>query len=192
VVSFLTSEEACGTLDRRVPATMALAPYAGETVCLVVVQSPAADPQNADTIHMMGTLVHEIAHQFVAEKTGSTKRLGDGDRSMHVLAWLNGGLAELLRCTFLKDAARMDAALRESRNASDRLTWREIGRLLDDLADQRRADAFVRATEAVAELARKVEIPQLFDRLLDIDRSVPSDAVCAVPSLEDARRLLFS
>lgn len=64
---------------------------------------------------MTGTLVHEIAHRFAAEKTGSIKQLGDGDRSMHVSAWLNEGLAELLCYTFLKDAARMDAALRSSR-----------------------------------------------------------------------------
>jgi hypothetical protein len=192
VVSFLTNEEARRVLDREVSATMALAPYAGETACLVVVQSPAADLQNADPIRMTGTPVHEIAHQFVAKKTGATKRLGDGNRSMRVSAWLNEGLAELVRYAFLKDAARMDGALREFQNASDRLTWREIGRLLDDLADQRRAKVFGRATGAVAELARKVEVPRPFDRLLDIDRSVPSDAVCAVPSLEDARRLLFS
>jgi hypothetical protein len=44
----------------------------------------------------------------------------------------------------------------------------------------------------VAGLAHEVEIPRLFDRLLDADRAVPFDAVCAVPSLEEARRLLFS
>ena len=126
VVSFLTNEEARCALDRDIPATMALAPYAGETACLVVVQSPTVDLQNADPIRMTGTLVHEIAHQFAAEKTASTRRLGDGNRSMHVLAWLNGGLAELLRYTFLNDAARTDAALREFQNAGDRLTWREI------------------------------------------------------------------
>lgn len=105
---------------------------------------------------------------------------------MHVLAWLNEGLAELLCYTFLKDAARMEAALREFQNASDRLTWREISRPLDDLADERRVEACVLATGAVAELAREVEIPRLFDRLLEVDRAVPLDVVCAVPSLEEA------
>lgn len=101
VVSFRTNAEARLSLGREVPPTMALAPYAGETDCLVVVQSAEADPRNADPARMRGILVHEIAHQLVAEKTGSTKLLGDGNRFMNISTWLSEGFAELLRFQFL-------------------------------------------------------------------------------------------
>lgn len=187
VVSFQTNEEARRSLGREVPATMALAPYAGDTDCLVVVQSAGADPQR-----MGGILVHEIAHQLIAEKTGSTKLLGDENRFMNISTWLNEGLAELLRFQFLHDEARIEGALGEFERRRDALTWREVDRLLDDLDGTRRADAFVRATGAVAWLARQAGVGALFERLLTVDGAVVPSSLCAAPALRPARELLSS
>jgi len=192
VVSFLTNEEARRVLDRPIPATMALAPYAGDRACLIVVQSPTASPENAIPNRMRGILVHEIAHQHVAERTGSEKLLGDRNRSMNVSAWLNEGLAELLRWRFLEDAARIAAAEAAFRRANGSLTWSELSDRLEDLDDGRRGEAFTRAAGATAWLARPAGIRRLFDRLPDVDRIVPTHEPCARETLAGALRLLVS
>jgi hypothetical protein len=190
VVLFRTNEEARVSLGREVSPTMALAPFAGEADCLVVVQSAEADPQNADPERMRGILVHEIAHQFVAERTGSRKVLGDGNRLVNVSTWLNEGLAELLRLQFLRDAARIEGALGEFATAKDAVTWREVDRFLDDLGAGRRAEAFVWATGAVAWLARRAGVAALFSQLTAVQREVTSDSRCAPSALRAALRLL--
>ncbi|MEN6369039.1 MAG: hypothetical protein ABFD77_04985 [Thermotogota bacterium] len=190
VVSFRTNEEARLSLGREVPSAMALAPYAGEADCLVVVQSASVDSRNADPDRMRGILVHEMAHQLIAERTGSTKLLGDGNRCVNVSTWLNEGLAELLRFQFLHDAARIEGALGEFERARDILTWRDVDGLLDDLDADRRAEAFVRATGAVAWLAREAGVVMLFDRLAVVDHAVAPNSGCAVPALRPVLRRL--
>ncbi len=190
VVSFLTNEEARRFLGREVLPTMALAPYAGDTDCLVVVQSAEADPWNADPARMRGILVHEIAHQLIAEKTGSTKLLGDENRFMNISTWLNEGLAELLRFRLLHNTARIEGALGEFERAQDALTWRDVDQFLDDLGADRRAAAFDRATGAVAWLAHEAGVAALFDRLNLVNRAVDPDSGCAVSTLRPVSALL--
>ncbi len=190
VVSFRTNEEARLSLGRKVSPTMALAPYAGEADCLVVVQSAEADPRNAAPARMRGILVHEIAHQLVAERAGSRKRLGDGNRFMNVSTWLDEGLAELLRFQFLHDAARIEGARGEFERVRDALTWRDVDRLLDDLDADRRAEAFRRATGAVAWLAREAGVAAFFNQLTVLDRAVAPASDCAVSALRPALSLL--
>ncbi|MDD5263436.1 MAG: hypothetical protein PHU43_01195 [Candidatus Bipolaricaulis sp.] len=190
VVSFQTNEEARRFLGREVPPTMALAPYAGDTHCLVAVQSADADARNDDPQRMRGILVHEIAHQLIAEKTGSTKRLGDANRLVRCSTWLNEGLAELLRFHFLRDMTRIEDTRAEFERAQDALTWRDVDHLLDDLDGGRRAAAFVRATGAVAWVAQDAGVAALFECLPAVDGAVVPSSVCAVSALRRARELL--
>jgi hypothetical protein len=72
---------------------MLLAPLQTETLSVVAVQSTAAHSSNGDLKRMRRHLSHEFAHIAAALCTGSEKRLGDDDRSMLVLPWVNEGFA---------------------------------------------------------------------------------------------------
>jgi hypothetical protein len=132
---------------------------------------------------MGGVLVHEMAHQLIAEKTGSAKRLCDGNRFVNVSTWLYEGLAELLRFQSLHDAARIEGALGEFERARDALTWRDVDRLLADLDGDRRAAAW---------LAREAGVAALCERLLTVDSAVAPDSRCAMSTLRPPSALLSS
>jgi hypothetical protein len=146
---------------------MAKAPYAGRDAALIVVQSPRADPRNGDADRMMRILAHEITHPCVLEATGSLKRLGDGNRSLAVSAWLNEGPAEVVGHLAASQEVRLAEIRREAPSAARRLRGLEIDSLLDDLASPHRSDAFVMATAAVWGLAAEGGHATLFHRIAD-------------------------
>src|SRR5688572_2116457 len=105
VVVYATNAEACAALDRSLSPTALLAPLHTPDRALVALQSAEADPRNGDPARMIRHVCHELAHVASYERTGSVKRLGDGDRGMRIAPWIDEGFAE---CVAIAAADRHD------------------------------------------------------------------------------------
>ncbi|HEX6838937.1 MAG TPA: hypothetical protein VF334_20300 [Polyangia bacterium] len=147
VVAYASNEEACRALDRRVPATMLLAPLHTSTLALVALQAPSVDPRNGDVQRMRRLLCHELAHVLVAERTGSVKRLGDGNRGMRVSSWVDEGLAVCVAAAAAQQPDVIDAAL--ERSAAAALSEDALAAAFDDLTSRDRDAAFAVATARI-------------------------------------------
>jgi hypothetical protein len=110
-VMYATHDEACRALDRQVAPTGLLAPLHTPELALIAWQSPVADPRNGDPERMRRHLAHELAHVFTAERTGSVKSLGDGDRGMRIAPWIDEGFAVVVAATVTDKPDLIDAAL---------------------------------------------------------------------------------
>ncbi len=179
VCCYHSSEQAQAGLGRQVSPTMAMAPFASAEQGLVIMHSPDLDPMNADESRMSRLLAHEFVHLFAAERSQSTKLLGDGNENMRVSAWLNEGLAEIVGFDVISANDRL-SAIRSAFHAAQ--TFHPFGALsqwLDDLDDGRRFLAFTHATAAVDLLRQRHGIRAIFQQLLKIEKSfTPQDVCC--------------
>lgn len=80
-------------LSRKVSPTFLMAPLHTPESAVIVIHSPRLDPRNGDPSRMLRHLCHEVSHVCAAERTGSTKRLGDGNAGMRLRPWVDEGLA---------------------------------------------------------------------------------------------------
>ncbi len=112
VVVYASNKEACRALGRDVAPAALLAPLHQPGHALVALQAPIVDPRNGDPRRMQRHICHELAHVFAAERTNSVKRLGDEDRGMHLLSWVNEGFAENVAASSLSRPEIVHTALR--------------------------------------------------------------------------------
>jgi hypothetical protein len=166
VVVYSTNEEARATLGRAVPTSMLLAPVQGPDDSVIAVQSVAADARNGDCGRMRRHLCHELAHVMVALRTGSEKRLGDGDRDMHVSPWVNEGFAV---CVAAMITGRLDL-IEEALAGEPAWPGRQIDLdvALNDLNGENRSAAFAIAT---ARLWRAIQTHGLDDVFANLANS---------------------
>ena len=180
---YRSNAEARRSLDRDVPASMALAPFSNRQHGLVVVQSPDAAPENADSVRMLRILVHEFAHLLTMEATGSRKRLGDENREMTIPAWLFEGIAEVCGLRAVERERAFARCLRSVAQTQEVWTFSEVSARLEDLNSRERAAAFDRATGAVAWLAAWEGLDRILDRASVWIRVLPSSLDCSIPIL---------
>lgn len=175
--------EACVSLDRTIPPTMALAPFSDRTRGLVAVQSPGVAPVNGDPVRMFRILVHEFAHLLTMEATGSRKRLGDENRNMRIQAWLHEGVAEVCSLLAVDQDDVLDRCVRTLGRRETAWTFGDVNARLDDLDDRERALAFDRATGAVAWLAAWESLERVVARLRPWNHVLPAGLDCSIPTL---------
>lgn len=149
-------------LDRTVLGTMLLVPHMGPDASLIVCASPRVDAQNGDRDRMLRHIAHEITHCFVAEVSGSTKELGDGNEGRRVPAWLDEGLAELVS---LAVSGREDGAASHVPAVVPGWNEYDVNARLEALDALDRPLAFAWATERVRSMAARVGIAPLFASL---------------------------
>ena len=172
---YRSNTEACASLGRTVPPTMALAPFADRDRGLVVVQSSSVAPENADPARMLRILVHEFAHLLTMEITGSRKRLGDANLEMRIPAWLHEGIAEVCGLLAVGRDRSLARCLCAVTRTAESWSFEEVSAKLDDLGGRERAAAFARATGAVAWLAGWVGLARIVGDLPRWIRALPSD-----------------
>jgi hypothetical protein len=178
VCCYASSVEAQQALNRRIPPTMAMAPFCDEDQALVVLHSVRCDVKNADPQRMLRLLAHEITHQFIAERTGSIKRLGDGQAGMHVSSWLNEGLAEATALVIAEQTDRVGSECRAFRRRSEYPLYGTVSEWLDNLEAGQRRLAFSHAVGAVGVLYAEHPLSLLFERLPEIERACPPESRC--------------
>lgn len=141
-VVYATNHAARRALDREVAPGALLAPLHTPELALIAVQSPAADRRNGDPVRMRRHLAHELMHVFTAERTGSVKFLGDGDRGMRIAPWIDEGFAEVVAATVAERPDLIDAALANTEQRTDE----QLAAAFRDLESPDRAVAFAVAT----------------------------------------------
>ncbi|MBN2144376.1 MAG: hypothetical protein JW774_07125 [Candidatus Aureabacteria bacterium] len=93
VCLYATNAEAIQATKRNFNSSMLLAPFSSQTDSLIICQSENPKFQSRDN-NFKRHLVHEIAHAFLYELSGSEKILGDNNIQMNIPAWFNEGFAE--------------------------------------------------------------------------------------------------
>lgn len=167
LVVYATNADARAALGRDIPPEMLLAPFHSRDAALVAIQSPAADPSNGDEHRMRRHLCHELAHVFAAERTGSTKELGDAGIHMRLLPWVDEGFAEVLAARATGRLEIIAAAAQRCSNAN--LADAALNAAFMDLASPDRANAFACATTRVARMVERRGLRFVFERLHDPD-----------------------
>jgi hypothetical protein len=161
VVVYHSNATARVTLDRVVPASMLLVPWQTSSAAVVAVQSVAAHVVNGDVDRMRRKLAHEFAHVAAALRTGSEKCLGDGDRSMRILSWVNEGFACVVSAVVCD---RTDLLDREAAHEALPPTT-DLNIALSDLNHAHRSAAFAVATARVWRAVRKYGLRRVFGTL---------------------------
>lgn len=147
VVIYASASDARRALDRNVEPTFLLAPLHTETHALIALHSPEADARNGDLCRMHRHLCHEVAHVLNAERSGSRKRLGDGNAEMRIRPWVDEGISE---CAAAVVAARADIVQRALCVATQfEMSFDEADAVFTDLASPDRARAAALATSTV-------------------------------------------
>ena len=126
---------------------MLVAPLHTPALALIAVQAPSVDARNGDPARMRRHLCHELAHVFAAERTGSVKRLGDGNRGMRLASWVDEGFAVSVAAAAAQQPDIIDAALARSSGAT--LSDAELAAAFDDLRSPDRDAAFAIATARI-------------------------------------------
>ncbi len=144
VVIYADNAHARSALERDIPANMLMTPLQSPARSIVVVQSARADPANGDAERMRRHLTHEFAHVAAALKTGSEKRLGDGNANMRLASWVNEGFACVVSGLLNGRKDKLDQAL-----SVESQLIRNIDTALDDLNGELRSLAFSVATARV-------------------------------------------
>jgi len=160
-VVYATHDEARRALDREVSPDGLLAPLHTPALALIAWQSPAADPRNGDRVRMRRHLAHELGHVFTAERTGSVKSLGDGDRGMRIAPWIDEGFADVVAATV---ADRPDVIERALANADSR-TDEQLAAAFRDLGSPDRAVASAIATARMWRTVQLQGFPRVFETL---------------------------
>lgn len=159
VVVYASVQESDAALDRRIPATMLLAPLHQRELALIAVHAPETHPANRDAERMLRHLCHEIAHVCTAEVTGSLKRLGDRDAHLNVEPWVDEGIAE---CVAAVAADQPEVIERAASRAVGRMSADEMNAAFRDLDSPDRTAAFAHATMAVWRAAQRHTLPGVF------------------------------
>lgn len=146
-VIYASTHDAHEALGRRVPPSFLMAPLHTRETAVIVAHSPRIDPRNGDRERMLRHLCHEVSHVVAAERTGSTKRLGDGNTRMRMRPWVDEGFAV---CVAAQAAGQPEALERVlGRNDAVALSMDEIDQELCALHSSRRSEAFAAATARV-------------------------------------------
>ena len=148
----------CDTLNRDLPKTMLLAPYADDRLGIILFLSPTVSLSNGDRLRMLRHLIHEICHLFIWEITGSKKVLGDGNCDMKIATWLDEGLAEYVSLTATgrqKDILKAKAFAEEVKQKPE--NWQLSDKLMN-LNSETRQEAFKIAIARVAAQISKTDI----------------------------------
>lgn len=164
VVIYESLEDSRTALGRAVSPGFLLAPLHTAESAVIVVHSPRLDPSNADAARMLRHLCHEVAHVCTAERTGSVKRLGDGDVGMRVRPWVDEGFAVCVAARVADQPALLERALGVTgpdASASMDLVDAEL-RALDSV---RRSLAFGVATARVWTAIQRSGFRFVFDHL---------------------------
>ena len=180
---YRSNAEARLSLDRDVPASMALAPFSDCHHGLVVVQSADAALENADSVRMLRILVHEFAHLLTMEATGSQKSLGDQNLEMAIPTWLFEGIAEVCGLLAVKRKRSFARCLQSVAQTQEAWSFGEVSAKLENLNGRERAAAFDRATGAVAWLAAWEGLDRIVDRATVWSRVLPCELDCSIPTL---------
>jgi len=190
VCCFYSTDDAQQAMKRRLSPTMALAPYSTSESGLIIVHSPGIDPLNADVDRMRRLFAHEVVHLLVAETTGSTKVLGDGNANMHVSAWLNEGLAEVVSFRSIDADVRLGAIIRGYLHAKTYYPFGVLSQWLDDLNSDSRSLAFAHVLAAVELLCQRYGIHAVFDHIQRIEAFFDPSDVCSPSRLADLATIL--
>jgi hypothetical protein len=147
VVVYATNADARSALRREIGSAALLAPLHEPELAMIALQSPTVDPRNGDPRRMRRHLCHELAHVFSAERTGSVKHLGDGDRGMRLVSWVDEGFAESVAAmtSDRHDIIEQAMALSAARGLSDE----ELAAAFHDMGSRDREVAFAVATARV-------------------------------------------
>lgn len=183
VCCFHTRDHAGRALGRHVPTTMAMAPFSSEDRGLVVFHSPALDRANGDEARMRRILAHEFTHLLIAERSASTKILGDNNANMRVSAWLNEGLAEVIGLTAIAEEPRLAALSKSFQTAETYYTFGTLSQWLDDLDHDARIQAFEHATGAVEWLCDRLGIEAVFNQIRQINAFFDARDTCSPDQL---------
>lgn len=184
ICCYATTSQARQFLDRPIPSDMAMAPFCDEVSSLIVVQSVRCNARNGDPDRMLCLLAHELTHAFAAEKTGSTKHLGDGQIGMKLSSWLNEGLAEVVSLLSTGSLERAQHAEHVFRTEHEHPSFGTLSHRLDSLDDPLRGDAFGTVTGAVSLLCSCLTPAGLFDRLEQVDASCSAGTLCTARHLD--------
>lgn len=169
VVVYSTNKEARRHLDRAVPPDMLLTPVQHPEDSVIAVQSAATHHSNADVTRMRRHLCHELGHVFVALRTGSTKRLGDGDVGMRLSSWVNEGFAVCLGAVVADDLGPIDRALaREEKSLS---VPADLDATLNDINSDQRSAAFAISTARVWRAIQSRGLREGFENLTALHAS---------------------
>jgi len=183
---FHSNTDACEQLRRAISPTMAMAPYADADVGLLMIHSPITDPLNADRTRMLRVLVHEIVHQLVAERSGSTKILGDGNRNMRVSTWITEGIAEYVGILATGELSRLEAMQGQFSTAREYFTFRTLSNCLDGLDHPARKSAFNHVVGAVRLLCEHFKPETVFRDLIHFDQTFALDDDCTPETIRCA------
>lgn len=165
VVVHATNQDYRSSVGRDVPDTMLMAPLLGARASVIAVHSASANPINGDCVRMRRQLCHELGHVMVALRTGSEKRLGDGDRGLRVRPWVNEGFAECVAAIACNRLDLIERALQTQRSCGTPPP--DLDAAINDLngADRSRACAF--ATAQVWQAIQGHGLRQVFATLMD-------------------------
>jgi hypothetical protein len=172
VVVFSTNREARLHLDRAIPSNMLLAPVLGAEDSVVAVQSAEADAANGDCERMRRHLCHEIAHVVVILRTGSEKRLGDGDCGLKVAAWVNEGFAVCAAAIATQQFGPIERA--RARAEQYGATVSNLDHAVNDLTGERRPAAMAVATMRIWKTIQVHGLRPTFARLTELSASSAS------------------
>ena len=161
-----------------------MAPFCDDASSLVIVQSARCNVRNADPDRMLRLLAHELTHAFAAEKTGSTKRLGDGQMGMNLSSWLNEGLAEVVSLTVTGFVEQVQRAEQVFRAGLEHPPFGILSHRLDSLDDPLRGTAFETVTGAVSLLCSTLTPAGLFTRLVQVDGTCSVTTRCSADYLD--------
>lgn len=148
-------------LNRDVPDTMAMAPYHSHTDALIVLHSPSVNPLNGNIRRMRRILTHELCHAFLAERSGSTKILGDNNNGKRIPTWFDEGFSEYMALTLNHELLCLQAMLSDASSLTP-MTDVELNQSLDNPGAECRNNAFAITVTKINEMVKKKGLRTLF------------------------------
>jgi hypothetical protein len=159
---YRTNSMAKKQLNRAVNGTILMAPLSTLENSLIIFHSPSVNPINGDKKRMKRHLIHEVCHQFINEKSDSTKELGDNNKNLYTPPWFNEGLSELIAHTIMQQPIVKKCIQRD-------LDLNELNKDLESLFSEKRNNAFEQAITIVNHLAQSHGIKYIFNNCLKIN-----------------------
>lgn len=163
VVAYSSHAEARAALNRPIGVCGLMAPLQTEACAMLVLLGPNVDPRNGDRRRMHRHICHELAHVFAAERTGSVKHLGDGDRGMRLASWVNEGFAENVAATAAERPDIIEAAVQRCSGLA--MSSEAMDAAFADLESAQRSLAFAFATARVWRAVHRHGYPYVFENL---------------------------
>ena len=170
-VVYGSCEDAARSLGIRVANTFLLAPLHTSNEAFVVMRSPRLHALNAYPDRMLRHLCHELSHVCCAERTGSTKSLGDGNVGMRFPVWVDEGFAECVSARVANRPEIITRALSECPEATvEPRLLRELNVNLAELDSSERERAFSVATAIVWRAVERHGLSRVFNELQSPER----------------------